>query len=318
MLDQRSPGSRSPQPMSFPRVLGWVVLLALTFPVDVRGADKAAKKDEIPAPEDVVLKTADGLLLHATWYAGTKEKESVPVILVHGFKGSRKDFEALAVYLQKQGHAVIVPDLRGHGDSTEFRRGVGTRNDKIEAASLRQGDFAAMIAGDLEAIKGFLKEKNNEGELNLDKLCVVGSEMGALVATGFAQQDWAWPPLTTGKQGQDVKGLVLISPEPNFKGLRMADAMNDAAVRTQLSILIIAGKRKGNFKTEANRLYDGFKKYHTDPEKKDLFLFLPDTPLQGTKLLSEPSLEVHLYIADFIGQIEKQENPWAERATPLN
>ncbi len=302
-------------------MLGWTILFALLFPVDVRGADKADnddKKDEIPAPEEIVRKTSDDLMLHFTYYPGLNDKESVPVILLHGAKGDRHDFDALAVYLQKAGHAVIMPDLRGYGDSTEFRHGVGTRNDKIEVASLRPIDYAAMISCDLETVKAFLKEKNNDGELNMDKLCVVGSDMGALIATGFAQQDWAWPLLTTGKQGQDVKGLVLISPEPNFKGLHMADAINDAAVRTQISILLIAGQQKSRAKEECKRLYDSFKKYHTDPDKKDLFQFLPKTPLQGTKLLSEPSLNVNKAIGEFIGTIEKQQIPWAERATPLN
>ena len=114
------------------------------------------------------------------------------------------------------------------------------------------------------------------------------------------------------------QGPGLISPEPNFKGLHMADAINDAAVRTQISILLIAGQQKSRAKEECKRLYDSFKKYHTDPDKKDLFQFLPKTPLQGTKLLSEPSLNVNKAIGEFIGTIEKQQIPWAERATPLN
>ena len=66
--------------------------------------------------------------------------------------------------------------------------------------------------------------------------------MGALVAAGFTNRDWSWAPLTTGKQGQDVKALVLISPEPNFKGLRMSDAIGDPAVRSEVAVMLIAGK----------------------------------------------------------------------------
>ncbi len=313
MFVQRTLASRSRWQVSFPRVLAWTIVLAILFPLEVRAADKANKKDEIPAPEDIIIKTSDDLILHATFFAGTDDKESVPVILLHGYKGDRHDFDGLAAYLQKQGHAVIVPDLRGHGDSTEFRRGVGERSDKIEAATLRQNDFAAMIGYDVEAVKGFLKEKNNEGELNIDKLCVVGSEMGALVAAGWTQHDWSWPPLTTGKQGQDVKGLVLISPEANFKGLHMADAINDPAIRSDISILLIAGKRKPKYSAELNRLYDSFKRYHPDPEKDDLNKFLPESTLQGTKLLSEPSLKVDQWIAAFIEDVKKKQIPWAER-----
>ncbi len=249
MLAQRSLAIPSRWQVSYPTVIGWTVALAILFPLDVRGAED----DEIPEPEELVLKTNDSLLLHATFFPGTHDKESVPIILLHGFKRDRHDFDSLALYLQKQGHAIIAPDLRGHGESKEFRRGPGERNDKIEAASLRQADFAAMIGSDVEAVKAFLKEKNNEGDLNIDKLCVVGvSEMGCLVAAGFSQHDWAWPPLSTGKQGQDVKGLVLISPEANFRGLHMADAVSDPEIRSQLAVLLIAGNRRSKFKQEFN------------------------------------------------------------------
>ncbi len=62
-----------------------------------------------------------------------------------------------------------------------------------------------MIDQDLEACKSFLMDKNNAGELNINKLCVVGVEMGAVVAVDWAAWDWHWPRLATGKQGQDVK-----------------------------------------------------------------------------------------------------------------
>jgi pimeloyl-ACP methyl ester carboxylesterase len=315
MFVRRFSAASSRWQISFPTVIGWTILLAILFPVDVRGAEE---EDEIPAPEDIVLKTGDDLLLHATYLAGTHEKESVPIILLHGFKRDRHDFDALGIYLQKQGHAVIAPDLRGHGDSKEFRHAPGERNDKIEAGTLRQADFAAMIEYDVEAVKGFLKEKNNEGDLNIDKLCVVGSEMGALIAAGWSQRDWAWPPLTTGKQGQDVKALVLISPEANFKGLHMADYLGDPAIRSQVAVLLIAGSKKSQARKEITNLYDGLKRFHPDPEKKDLFKFMPDSSLQGARLISEPVLKVSPAIAEFIALLVKQQYPWAERATPLN
>ena len=49
--------------------------------------------------------------------------------------------------------------------------------------------FKAMVTCDMEAVKKFLWERNNAGELNIDKLCVVGAEMGASVAVNFALAD---------------------------------------------------------------------------------------------------------------------------------
>ena len=36
--------------------------------------------------------------------------------MLHGWKGNRTEYADLASFLQTQhGHAVLVPDLRGHG-----------------------------------------------------------------------------------------------------------------------------------------------------------------------------------------------------------
>ena len=80
--------------------------------------------------------------------------------------------------------------------------------------------------GDVEMCKAFLMEKNNNKELNIDKLCLVGAEMGAVVAVDWAARDWSWPILPGRKQGQDVKALVLLSPEWSFKGMTIGPAIN--------------------------------------------------------------------------------------------
>ena len=302
--------------LSFPVALRWAILLAVLFPVDVRGAEE--EESEIPPAEDLTLTTADGLILRATFFPGMHEKKSVPIILLHGYKGDRSDFDGLAKFLQEQGHAVIVPDLRGHGESTDIRRDGSERIEKLEAGSLKISDFAAMVGYDVEAVKVFLREKNNEGELNLDKLCVVGAEMGALVAAVWAAYDWAAPALSTGKQGQFVKSLVLISPEANFKGLKLNDAIGTPLVRSEIAILLIAGKKNTKYKEEVNRLFTGLERFHTDPAKKDLDRFLPDTRLQGTKLLSEQSLKVNQKIGDFLVPLVKRTIPWSEHKKPSN
>ena len=48
-----------------------------------------------------------------------------------------------------------------------------------------------MATEDMMAVKAFLWDRNNAGELNIDKLCVVGAEMGASVAMSFALADAA-------------------------------------------------------------------------------------------------------------------------------
>ena len=95
--------------------------------------------------------------MKATCFPGTKGPESIPVILLHGFSGkekaSRKDFtqeQGLASFLQeKLGCFVIVPDLRGHGDSTKIKvRQENQRSERQEVATgANLGDGDARPAG---------------------------------------------------------------------------------------------------------------------------------------------------------------------------
>ena len=292
---------------------------------------------KVPAPVDVNLQTADGVRLRATYFASTRGKESVPVVLLHEFKGSRHDMAALATSLQKNhGFAVVTVDLRGHGDSTE----VVDMDKKLDCNSPTfTPQFPRMVKYDLEAVKTFLFEKNDAGELNVDKLCVVGAEMGASVGFLWSIVDWSWPQLTTNKQGQDVKGIVMISPEPAFKTLRMTaitpDCIPDVLlqkaspqsiqqadndVRSKVSIYVVVGARDSSAVGAANRVYTTFTKFRKPPAKKeDRDLFFdnsPDTKLQGSKLLQEKSLGVEDNIVAFIqARCADQVLPWSQRKT---
>ncbi len=143
-----------------------------------------AAEAELPRPEDIAMQTADNVLLTATYYRGGKGKESIPVVLLHGWKHNRTDYtKYFAPYLQSKGFAVVVPDLRGHGDSTRLKTLHG-KDETLDAITLAPNQFNLMVTQDMKAVKDFLWEKNNAGELNLDKLCVVGAEMGALDRPG--------------------------------------------------------------------------------------------------------------------------------------
>ena len=82
------------------------------------------KKVEIPKPENVILETADGVRLKCTNFAppkveGGEARPVVPFILLHDWEGDRKQLTNYASFLQAAGHAAIVPDLRGHGESVQ-------------------------------------------------------------------------------------------------------------------------------------------------------------------------------------------------------
>ena len=62
----------------------------------------------------------DGLELYFRDYAGDGGEaggEKLPVICLHGLTRNSRDFEELAPHIAGQGHRVIVPDMRGRGQS---------------------------------------------------------------------------------------------------------------------------------------------------------------------------------------------------------
>ena len=285
-----------------------------------------ADDDKIPEPEDITLETKDLVQLKCTWYAGVNGKKTVPIIIVHGWEGNRNQFDSLALFLQSKeggGHAVIVPDLRGHGASTSRKLPNG-EEVPLDRERFRPQDFAAMVQFDLEAVKSHLMKQNNEGKLNIEALTIVGSEFGSLVALGFAVQDWSWPQLATIKQGQDVKALVLISPEKTFKGMTATKALQHPVVRAHLSILIVAGRQDRSGYSDAKTIYTQLKRYHPDPppaevrDKKDLFLGEPDTSLRGDKLITAPGLNVAGMIRSFIElRLVNKDIDWTDRTSPF-
>ena len=294
-------------------------------------ADKAAK----PAtPKSDNLVTKDGVQLYVEYRPATSAKKGskeekgqdvIPVLLLHMGKGSGRDWRPLADSLQRAGHAVIVPDLRGHGKSTQVNR--GGRTGRIDHATMRKEDYERMVTMDMEAIKKFIIEKNNNGELNLRKLCVVGAEMGAAVAINWAALDWSWPPLATGPQGQDVSALVLITPVYRYNGLSIVNATKQAGVQRNISMLILVGSQDSTNLREAQRLHQTLAKHRPDysnlpreewERKQNIFFATPKTSLEGTKMLGERSLGVEKAILNFIQwQLVDKDVEWAMRKRPL-
>ncbi len=288
----------------------------------------------MPKPEDITLSTADRVQLVLTYYRGTKGKESIPIVLLHGYgsKHNRTDYtKFLARFLQAKGFAVVAPDLRGHGDSTRVKTAYG-KDETLEAATLGANQFSLMVTHDMKAVKQFLWEKNNAGELNLDKLCIVGEEMGASIAMEFAyydalEQDGNPILRPEYKLGRFVKALVLISPETSFKGITVRRNMQNPAVRNDISVLILVGKKDERALSEAKRIYSIFDhdRPRPDPAKKSeqqsLFLSSLDTNLQGAKILEEKNLKADDLIDAFINlRLIKNDQAktwsWKERKLP--
>ena len=306
-----------------------ISLLGWTTPLSAQ--DQGKKKAAAAGPEDVTLTTDDSLKLVLSYYAGNNGQESTPVLLLHGFRGSRKDFtkdNGLASYLQeKLGCAVIVPDLRGHGESTAVKGG-----KPLKAETLQPRQFSLMTTQDLRAIKNFLWEKNNAKELNIDKLCVIGTEMGASLALiyaaddaqGYEQMMSAYGPL---KLGQFVRLMVLISPDTSVRGLttNINKALAMPVVKNSVPVMLLVGGKGNNSRlTDTERLFKIITRARGPvPEDADavtVWYKKLDTSLQGIKLVDEESLRVPERIGKvltaLLKRLDAKKYAWKLRKAP--
>ena len=295
-------------------ILATVITLLLSFPAAV-----AEETDPLPKPRDIELTTKDGVRLNVVYYEGTEGEATVPVIVLHDWqeKEEGSTYETLAEYLQDNGYAVLLPDLRGHGSSTTQK--LKGRSRTLEPNKVRPEN---VVAGDMEAIRMFLLKENNANKLNIAATTLIGVGKGAILAAGYAIYDWddfaRVPRNNPGKQrlvrvqrgGQkDVKALVLISPETKIGKTMKIDALarHPEVGSSEVSTLILVGQKQVNGKDKkpkatresktAETVFAKLKKngHNIDSDdvgKRSLFLNVIDTELNGEKLVNETNLDL--------------------------
>lgn len=297
--------------------LTFLLLMAVAFGPFSVVAFANAKDDEDPRlkPRPVTLQTKDGMELRAFYFPSDQKKAATTVILVHEWTGQASPYYKLVSALNEAGCAVLAPDYRGHGGSKSY---VNLRGDKIDLdpSKMSRKDAEAVVAMDLEKAKGFLKTENNDGYLNLNALVVVGVGEGSVLGSLWAMRDWSFPSLGSVKQGQDVKALVLVSPEKQIKGLPLEPALNDINL-LQLPTMIIAGEGSPQA-SEARRMasrIEAKKKRVGRGEVTGLTVKMLDSDLDHSELVNQVK-EAIPAIVSFVTAEAKGSNPktpWIER-----
>ena len=117
------------------------------------------------------------------------QQGSPGIILLHMLRRTRTDWDTVAKWLQKNGYSVIVPDLRGHGQSTG------------NWEQFAPEDFNKMKY-DVAAIKSVL-----QNQAGAQKFGIIGASIGANIAYNYAIEN------------PDVKAIVLLSPGMDFRGV---------------------------------------------------------------------------------------------------
>ncbi|MCX7416601.1 MAG: alpha/beta fold hydrolase [Planctomycetia bacterium] len=294
--------------------------------------EPAVKKSAAPiAVEELDLETSDGVRLVASYYRVAEDtKPLATVIVLHDLEGSGKSVEPLATALQEAGCAVIAPDLRGHGASTR-RVGANGKEEEIVAKALKKTDLELMAAtrggsmrdqagvvGDIETVRNYIHRKSLDGELDINRLCLVGCGTGATLAALWTTADAAWPPLANGPQGQQVRALVLVSPVWATKGLSISPALSSDILKRAMPMMVIA--EAGN--RDATRLFDQLKRGRPQewweqrldqpPDKAPklekasdatLFYMELDSTLSGDKLASDSTAGIAGRVKTFLSLV---------------
>jgi pimeloyl-ACP methyl ester carboxylesterase len=302
--------------------------VAVVASLAIGASSAAAQVKKVPRPKSITLTTKDGVRLGATYYASNMGKDAVPIVMLHDLKETRAVFNSVAEALQNptgragQSHAVLTVDLRGHGHSKTIVDEYGA-TQQIDSALLRQVDFENMVLFDMEAVRAFLVDQNDAGALNLNKLCVIGSGMGANIAVIWTARDWAMPVLANRKQGQDIKGLVLLSPRWNYRGLPLNNALQQPGLEHKVSFLVVYGADDPRMKRDAENIVRNLKKVRPEPppdrvrEEQDVFEVGLATKLQGTKLLTAREFDLFPIVDQFIdARLTQQSYPWVGPRTP--
>ena len=277
--------------------------------------NKKGEEDPRLEPRPVTLQTKDGMEIRAFYFPSDQKKAATTVLLVHEWEGQASPYYKLVTALNKAGCAVLAPDYRGHGGSKEY---VNLRGDKAELdpSKMSRKDAEAIVAMDLEKAKGFLKDENNDGYLNLNALVVIGIGEGCVLGNLWAARDWGFPSLGSVKQGQDVKAIVMISPEKQVKGLPIEPALNDNNLLL-LPTLIMAGARSleaGEARRMASRL-EARKKRVGRGEVTGLSIQMLESDLAEAALVNDARGAIPAIVTFVTTEVKGSDpkNPWVER-----
>lgn len=316
--------SQTKRPAVKQTVITWLLLAIVVPAIGMSAAEAQTKKvaprrPKAPEPkfEDITLVTRDGVELRCTYYPGPESKQTPAMILVHDWGENRGELHQVALWMQQSLKlSVIAPDLRGHGNSTQARG----FEDPIDPERLKGRAVDAMTM-DIEACKTFLLKRNNEGQLNIEQLGILGSGFGGTLALKWSIQDWSYPNLGALKQGQDVKALIMISPSRSFRGTTINTELNQLVILRNISVLTIVGGEDSRSMSEAKRIHNSLERAWPKDEREEAVPFATAaTSLQKTELLKSRGMGVDRWIGRFITRrlIDLGDRlPWRDRTNPL-
>jgi len=279
-------------------------------------------------PKTEVLRAAgDGYPIHITYYpvnaeaaaAGGGAQNSPVVVLLHGANENRllwdkgsapRGVNPFPSELQNRGYAVITVDLRKHGESVP----PGEKEPMIGP-----NDYAGML-GDLAAVKKFIFDEHQRKALNMNKTGIIAVGMSVPIALAFAEADWKMRPYDDHAlaamrtpRGQDIRALVLISPELSsgkVQGSRSASFLR--APEFNIAIQIVAGADDTQTMKNADSLFKVVSANNKNTERFELVS--PKLKDRGIELMTKPTQFAFIPILKFLDtHLKTVDSTWQDR-----
>lgn len=303
-------------------VVASIACLLMIFTLGQSAQAQSTQKKNVEA---IQVKAKDGWPLTLQYYKREGNREAPVVVLLHG-KGQdarywqqRGKTKGLADLLWEEKMAVICVDMRKHGESKE-----GPNGQKFDETTLKNNDYKAMVLFDLPAVKQFIFEEHQAGNLNMNKTVLVGTEMSCNVALAFAEIDWkiaphddAPTPALRTPRGQDVRALVLISPESRVSGIPGNPIAYLGKPLLGINFLFAASKNDSKDRGTTKRMFTSVKgRIKEDPR----LIFHEEYPgkLRGMAMLGRGT-KLESYIVAFVSKsMENVESKWVDRRSKLN
>lgn len=251
----------------YPAISMHLMLLAVLTACCLTGSDCCAQTAAQPPGKsnsrEEILVASDGWPIHATYYESAAGKESPAVILLAGAEGpdkkdsrNRRIWQNTAVALQKRNFAVLAVDLRKHGDSIPE-----ATEPESPLLKMTPTEYVAMTTLDMDAVKAFLLNEHKDEKLNIRKTGIVAVGSSAMVAAAATVADWERKPYPDGPtletstpRGQDVRALILYSPNASVKGINSNTIMKAIKV-LPVAVHVVASKDVKEDARNADRIF---------------------------------------------------------------
>ncbi|MFG0332398.1 MAG: hypothetical protein ACF8TS_03455 [Maioricimonas sp. JB049] len=289
----------------------------------------SAQQDGTPRTQ-LLRSATDGAPVYITYYPALEDRNprgvmnAGVVVLLHEQGGSRLVWDKtsappggkpFAEVLQTQGYAVITVDLRKHGESL------------VEGMTptVKVSDYGQMVLGDMVAVKKFIFDEHQRQKLNMNKLAIVAAGMSAPIAAAYAEADWRIPPYDDSPtpanrtpRGQDVRALVLLSPDSTAGRVNLARSLKFLQTpQMGIAFLIIAGTRDAQDRNQARNAYQVVSANRHNADRT--YFERPNTNARGTDLLANPAAKAEILILNFLDKhLKKLDSEWQDRRSRLD